>query len=216
MTKPDLGLKRRCMTCGAKFYDLNRSPITCPKCGTPFQAAPLTALQPPPRCAHGMKKSLEAEAARYRVRFAGGRRGQCRHGGCVYRRHRSWGRRLDDKFLEEEEEGEDDISGLIQGDLNDDEAELARELMATRILMQADRQQPMCFTIYGVVACSLRHALHQVDAATGESSSSPSSRRDRIKLKMPRTARVTSCVSRPVFPCPVRSSCDRGRWLHAH
>ena len=34
------------MTCGAKFYDLNRTPITCPKCGTPFQAAPLPADSP--------------------------------------------------------------------------------------------------------------------------------------------------------------------------
>jgi uncharacterized protein (TIGR02300 family) len=34
MTKPDLGTKRLCAHCGAKFYDLHHSPITCPKCGT--------------------------------------------------------------------------------------------------------------------------------------------------------------------------------------
>ena len=33
MTKPELGTKRSCAQCGAKFYDLNQSPITCPKCG---------------------------------------------------------------------------------------------------------------------------------------------------------------------------------------
>lgn len=34
MTKPDLGTKHLCPGCGAKFYDLKRTPITCPKCGT--------------------------------------------------------------------------------------------------------------------------------------------------------------------------------------
>jgi len=30
---PSLGTKRRCLECDAPFYDLNRDPITCPKCG---------------------------------------------------------------------------------------------------------------------------------------------------------------------------------------
>jgi uncharacterized protein (TIGR02300 family) len=34
MTKPELGTKRLCAGCGARFYDLLHSPITCPKCGT--------------------------------------------------------------------------------------------------------------------------------------------------------------------------------------
>ena len=34
MVKPELGLKRVCVACGAKFYDLTRSPAICPKCGT--------------------------------------------------------------------------------------------------------------------------------------------------------------------------------------
>ncbi|MFN4128003.1 TIGR02300 family protein [Pannonibacter indicus] len=36
MAKPELGTKRLCPSCGAKYYDLNRNPITCPKCGTLF------------------------------------------------------------------------------------------------------------------------------------------------------------------------------------
>lgn len=36
MAKPDLGTKRLCSGCGAKFYDLNRTPIVCPKCETVF------------------------------------------------------------------------------------------------------------------------------------------------------------------------------------
>src|SRR5260370_41726236 len=34
VAKPELGTKRLCAGCGAKFYDLNKDPITCPKCGT--------------------------------------------------------------------------------------------------------------------------------------------------------------------------------------
>ena len=36
MAKPEWGVKRVCQSCAAKFYDLNRSPITCPKCAAPF------------------------------------------------------------------------------------------------------------------------------------------------------------------------------------
>ncbi|EHH68820.1 hypothetical protein GMO_01270 [Gluconobacter morbifer G707] len=34
MAKPELGLKRTCVECSAHFYDLNRVPAVCPKCGT--------------------------------------------------------------------------------------------------------------------------------------------------------------------------------------
>jgi uncharacterized protein (TIGR02300 family) len=34
MAKPDLGLKRSCVACGARFYDLGRAPAVCPKCNT--------------------------------------------------------------------------------------------------------------------------------------------------------------------------------------
>jgi uncharacterized protein (TIGR02300 family) len=32
MAKAEWGLKRTCQSCGARFYDLQRSPIVCPKC----------------------------------------------------------------------------------------------------------------------------------------------------------------------------------------
>ena len=37
MAKPELGTKRVCPTCGTKYYDLSRNPITCPNCGTIFE-----------------------------------------------------------------------------------------------------------------------------------------------------------------------------------
>jgi len=36
VTKPEWGTKHTCQSCGAKYYDMNRNPITCPKCGTAF------------------------------------------------------------------------------------------------------------------------------------------------------------------------------------
>lgn len=38
MVKAELGQKRVCTSCAAKFYDLNKDPIICPKCGTVFDA----------------------------------------------------------------------------------------------------------------------------------------------------------------------------------
>lgn len=33
MVKAAWGTKRSCQNCGARFYDLSKNPITCPKCG---------------------------------------------------------------------------------------------------------------------------------------------------------------------------------------
>ena len=36
MSKPEWGIKRVCPSCGIKYYDFNKSPITCPKCEFEF------------------------------------------------------------------------------------------------------------------------------------------------------------------------------------
>jgi uncharacterized protein (TIGR02300 family) len=36
LAKPEWGTKRICPSCGARYYDLQRDPVTCPKCSTPF------------------------------------------------------------------------------------------------------------------------------------------------------------------------------------
>ena len=36
MAKPEWGAKRICGSCGARFYDMRRNPIICPKCDTEF------------------------------------------------------------------------------------------------------------------------------------------------------------------------------------
>ena len=53
MAKPELGTKRLCTSCSAKFYDLNKTPIVCPKCHTAMEltAAPARAPRPEPAMA---------------------------------------------------------------------------------------------------------------------------------------------------------------------
>jgi uncharacterized protein (TIGR02300 family) len=47
VAKPELGTKRLCGSCGAKFYDLSKSPIVCPKCGTIFEVVvPVSRAKP--------------------------------------------------------------------------------------------------------------------------------------------------------------------------
>jgi len=42
MGRPELGTKCACVACSERFYDLNRSPAICPKCGA---QQPLTKPQ---------------------------------------------------------------------------------------------------------------------------------------------------------------------------
>ena len=45
MSKPEWGTKRNCQGCGGRFYDLNRTQIICPKCGTENSPAPPAKLR---------------------------------------------------------------------------------------------------------------------------------------------------------------------------
>lgn len=42
--RPERGNKHTCLSCEARFYDLGRSPIICPKCGTEY----IEPVRPPP------------------------------------------------------------------------------------------------------------------------------------------------------------------------
>jgi uncharacterized protein (TIGR02300 family) len=64
MSKPARGIKRVCQNCGARFYDLGRTPIVCPACQTVYQVTQPTsrrgerAAAPVPR-----EKEPEVEVA---------------------------------------------------------------------------------------------------------------------------------------------------------
>ncbi len=125
MAKPELGLKRQCMSCGAKFYDLNKDPATCPKCGTVFQATALSRVAAPvvARAAPAQEEEAELEAAGPElVSLEEVEAGEAEKDLPIDDDIEvSDDVGTDDTFLEEEEEGEDDVTGLIDGDLEDDE-----------------------------------------------------------------------------------------------
>ena len=126
MAKPELGLKRQCMSCGAKFYDLNKDPAVCPKCGTVFQATALTASRPPwwpPAAAVADDDETELEATGPEMVSldeveAGENEKDVPTDDDI---DVADDVADDDTFLEDEEEGDDDVSDLIDSDLEDDE-----------------------------------------------------------------------------------------------
>src|SRR6478736_4893293 len=63
MTKPELGIKRLCANCSARYYDLNKTPITCPKCGTPFEVVATKTPTRPGQRAVVSQPEVEPEEA---------------------------------------------------------------------------------------------------------------------------------------------------------
>lgn len=55
VAKPEWGMKRLCRSCGARFYDLRRKPVVCPKCAAAHDPGPAdkprhgTAPEPAPK-----------------------------------------------------------------------------------------------------------------------------------------------------------------------
>ena len=47
VTKAEWGNKRICSNCDARYYDMRKTPPTCPKCGTVFEAISAKAKRKP-------------------------------------------------------------------------------------------------------------------------------------------------------------------------
>ena len=60
MPKAEWGVKRTCLGCGARFYDLKRDPIVCPKCDAEFD---ITVAQKPKRARPAAAAKVAAKAA---------------------------------------------------------------------------------------------------------------------------------------------------------
>jgi uncharacterized protein (TIGR02300 family) len=60
VAKPELGTKRLCGNCAAKFYDLSKDPIVCPKCQTVLTPVVVSARsRPEPAAARAPKPAPE-------------------------------------------------------------------------------------------------------------------------------------------------------------
>ena len=121
MAKPELGAKRQCQSCGAKFFDLNKDPIACPKCGTIFQGLVTRAERATVKEDEAEDEVVapagvelvsldEVEAAEEKVAEP-----------VVDEIEVEDDDTADDPFLEAEEEDEDDVSALIDGEIAPDE-----------------------------------------------------------------------------------------------
>jgi uncharacterized protein (TIGR02300 family) len=60
VAKPELGTKRLCAHCSAKFYDLNKDPIHCPKCGKVHEVAPTVTRGRPETAAAAAARAAPA------------------------------------------------------------------------------------------------------------------------------------------------------------
>jgi uncharacterized protein (TIGR02300 family) len=133
VAKPELGTKRLCPNCGAKFYDLNKDPIVCPKCQTVMAPAAVNARTRPdaaaraavpaaeeevvtPETAEAEFVSLEEADAEAQGKKTG--EGEAAEGDEVEIEDDEG---MDDAaFIEETEEGDEDVTDII-GDVDDEE-----------------------------------------------------------------------------------------------
>ena len=117
MAKPELGLKRQCAHCGTKFFDLNRNPILCPKCGTVFVTAAAHAPDDEEDEEAGEAAPANVEIVSLEDAEAGAAKGAEPIADDVEVEDET----ADETFLEEEEEDADDVSNLIDGEISSDE-----------------------------------------------------------------------------------------------
>ncbi|HXT08447.1 MAG TPA: TIGR02300 family protein [Roseiarcus sp.] len=121
MAKPELGAKRQCQACAAKFFDFNRDPVICPKCGTVFQGVTARAE----RATAKDEESDDEPANPAGVEIVS----LDEVGAAEEKSADPVADDIDveddespeDAFLEEEEEDEDDVSSLIDGEIAPDE-----------------------------------------------------------------------------------------------
>lgn len=135
MNKPELGVKRDCPSCGARFYDLNRAPAHCPKCEHEFtpeallkprkrredEAAPGEAAPKPASETSLGDADRESEAAKSKRKPAldqGGGEGEDELD--IEDIDVDIDDDDDDTLLEEEEDDEDGVSDIVGGSGDDE------------------------------------------------------------------------------------------------
>ena len=121
MAKPDLGTKRQCLSCGAKYYDLGKDPATCPRCGAVFQAPALLRARSEAKQANDEDTETELDAPEI-ISLEEAEAEDAGKDPVIDDVEIEDDIDADDDFLaEEEDEADDDVSILIDGDLEDDE-----------------------------------------------------------------------------------------------
>jgi uncharacterized protein (TIGR02300 family) len=139
VAKPELGTKRLCANCSAKFYDLNKNPIVCPKCSTVYEVAPVvTRGRPEPVAAAVVPRAAPAPVEEVaapepaEAEFVSLEEADAEATGAkkpaegaepeVEEEEVEIDEPLDDAtFIEEQEEEDADVTDIIGGDIENEE-----------------------------------------------------------------------------------------------
>ncbi|MGI8527636.1 MAG: TIGR02300 family protein [Pseudolabrys sp.] len=126
MAKLDLGTKRLCGSCGAKFYDLDKNPIVCPKCETvfvvpvvtsrsrPAEPAPVAKPAPAPVAADPETADAEFVSLEDADAEATGKKPAAAGEEAAEGEEVATNDTLDDAaFIEEQDEGDPDVTDII-------------------------------------------------------------------------------------------------------
>jgi uncharacterized protein (TIGR02300 family) len=130
VARPELGTKRVCPTTGRKFYDLNKDPIVSPYSG---ESWPRIAFEPISKAAPGAANDDDEEEDQAVDPAAAGAdfvpleeaeasiEAKDPVADDIETDDEIAPAGEDDTFLEQEEEGDDDVAGLIDGEIEGDE-----------------------------------------------------------------------------------------------
>jgi uncharacterized protein (TIGR02300 family) len=132
VAKPELGTKRLCASCGAKFYDLNKDPIICPKCGTVYEVAVVAPRGRPDAAARAAAQAAEPELPEPQeaefvsleeadAEVEGSAKKPAGEGVEDVEIEEVEGDDDDSTFIEETEEEDTDVTEIIGGDIEDEE-----------------------------------------------------------------------------------------------
>ena len=130
MAKPELGTKRLCGNCAAKFYDLGKEPIVCPKCHTVLQLVTSARGRPEPARAQPAAEEETQAPETQEAEFVSLEEADAEAEGKKTAEGAVEGgeeeieledEQMDDAaFIEEQEEGDEDVTDII-GDVNNEE-----------------------------------------------------------------------------------------------
>jgi uncharacterized protein (TIGR02300 family) len=139
VAKPELGTKRLCASCSAKFYDLNKDPIHCPKCGAVYQVVVATRpTRPEPAAAAAAPRppvpeevaapepqeveTVSLEEADAEAQGATAKKPATTEPAEAEEEEVEIGETIDDDtFIEEQEEEDADVTDIIGGDIENEE-----------------------------------------------------------------------------------------------
>ena len=138
MAKAELGTKRLCASCSAKFYDLNKDPIVCPKCGAVYEVTPVVTRarpEPPPVAPRPPVvveevavpepqevETVSLEEADAEAQGASAKKPATTAEPGVEEEEVEMGETIDDDtFIEEQEEEDADVTDIIGGDIENEE-----------------------------------------------------------------------------------------------